>query len=141
MKIFFLIIGFLFTLNGAQIDDFAKSVNYEREYKTALAKAQKEQKTVMLLVVADYCPWCKKFERKTLEDESVKEFVGKNFIPVVIDKIRERGSYPNEYDAPLIPAVFFINPHTQKNIFEVVAYRTKDEFMLDMQNALKKQSK
>lgn len=138
MKIFFLIIGFFFTLNAANIDDFAKSVNYEREYKTALAKAQKEQKMLMLLVVADYCPWCKKFERKTLEDESVKEFVSKNFTPLVIDKIRERGSYPNEYDVPLIPAVFFIDSNTQKSIYEVVAYKTKDEFMLDMQNALKK---
>lgn len=137
MKILFLTLSIVFSLYAAQIDDFAKSVNYEREYKTALHKAQKEQKPLMLLVVADYCPWCKKFERKTLEDTQVKEYVSNNFIPVVIDKLREKGTYPDEFASPLIPAVYFIDPKTQKSIYEVIAYKTKDEFTTNMQEVLK----
>ena len=90
----------------------------------------------MLVAVADYCPWCKKFERKTLKDSAVMAKVNENFVGLVIDKYKDKGKYPQEYNAPLIPAVFFINPKDQKSLFETVAYMKPDEFMESMDYAL-----
>lgn len=137
MRYFILLSAVLSFLYSAQIDEFAKGVNYHRSYTAALEIAKKEHKMVMLLVVADYCPWCKKFERKILENPEVKEVVSRDFIPVAIDKKTDMGSYPKEFAAGLIPAVFFIDPKTQKSIYEVVAYRKKDEYLLNLSEALK----
>lgn len=120
-------------LNGARIDDFADGVGYERDYNTAKAKALELGKPIMLLVVADYCPWCKKFERKTLEDEQINKTLQKDFVPIVIDKAKDKGSYPDEYNASLIPAIYFIDPKTEKKLYEIVAYKSKQEFLEELE--------
>ena len=117
---------------SAQIDKFASDVNYLRDYQEAVETAKEQNKMVMLVLVGDYCPWCKKFEKKTLKSEEVKELVDKNFIAVVIDKYKDKGKYPKEYYAPLIPAVYFINPSTQKPILDTVAYMKKKEYIENM---------
>ena len=121
---------------SAQIDKFASDVNYLRDYQEAVKTAKVQNKMVMLVLVGDYCPWCKKFEKKTLKSEEVKELVDKNFIAVVIDKYKDKGKYPKEYYAPLIPAVYFINPSTQKPILDTVAYMKKKEYIENMEDAL-----
>ena len=121
---------------SAQIDKFASDVNYLRDYQEAVETAKEQNKMVMLVLVGDYCPWCKKFEKKTLKSEEVKELVDKNFIAVVIDKYKDKGKYPKEYYAPLIPAVYFINPSTQKPILDTVAYMKKKEYIENMEDAL-----
>ncbi|OIP58335.1 MAG: hypothetical protein AUK54_00095 [Helicobacteraceae bacterium CG2_30_36_10] len=60
---------------------------YQREYNTALVQAKKESKVVMLVLVGDYCPWCRKFERKTLQSANIAINIQKNFVPVIVDKI------------------------------------------------------
>ena len=121
---------------SAQIDKFASDVNYLRDYQEAVKTAKEQNKMVMLVLVGDYCPWCKKFEKKTLKSEEVKELVDKNFIAVVIDKYKDKDKYPKEYYAPLIPAVYFINPSTQKPILDTVAYMKKKEYIENMEDAL-----
>lgn len=137
MKAIFLILVMIFTLGAAQIDEFATGVGYERDYNVALSKAKEQKKLLMLLVVADYCPWCKKFERKVLEDEEIKKIILRDFIPVVIDKAKDSGAYPSEYNAPLIPALFFIDALSGKKIYEVIAYKSKSEFLLELENLKK----
>ncbi|DAB28876.1 MAG: thioredoxin [Sulfurimonas sp. RIFOXYD12_FULL_33_39] len=136
MKPFILLFVLLSFLYSAQIDEFANGVGYLRSYNMALESAKKEQKLIMLLVVSDYCPWCKKFERKVLENPLVKEAVNRDFIAVAIDKNSDKGNYPQEFAAVMIPAVYFIDPKTQKSIYEVVAYRKKDEYLLNLKEAL-----
>ena len=121
---------------SAQIDKFASDVNYLRDYQEAVETAKEQNKMVMLVLVGDYCPWCKKFEKKTLKSEEVKEVVDKNFIAVVIDKYKDKGKYPEAFYAPLIPAVYFINPSTQKPILDTVAYMKKKEYIENMEDAL-----
>ena len=125
--------GFIF---AAQIDEFAVEVNYLRDYEMAIKTAKKENKIVMLVVVADYCPWCKKFERKTLKDSAVMAKITESFVGIVIDKYKDKGKYPAEFSAPLIPAVFFINPKDGKSLQETVAYMKPDELIENMDYAL-----
>jgi len=136
MKLFLLLLT-LFSLSwAAQIDEFASEVSYERDYSKALEKAKEKNKVLMLVLVGDYCPWCKKFERKTLKSKEVREEVEKNFIPIVVDKFKDKGKYPQAFYAPVIPAVYFIDPKTEKPLLETVAYMKKGEFLENTEDAL-----
>lgn len=127
----------LFTLSySAQIDEFASEVGYLRDYKVAIKTAQEQNKMLMVVVVGDYCPWCKKFERKTLKSSEVRAQVDKEFVAVVIDKYKDKGNYPKEFYAPLIPAVYFVDPSNGKSLLETVAYMKKAEYMENMDDAL-----
>ncbi len=136
MKILMTLLTMLSILYGAHIDEFASEVGYLRDYDTALKTAKEQNKLVMLVVVGDYCPWCKKFERKTLKSAEVKAQVDRDFIAVVIDKYKDKGHYPKEFYAPLIPAVYFVDPSNGKSILETVAYMKKAEYMENMDDAL-----
>ncbi len=136
MKILMTLLTLFSFIYAAQIDEFAADVHYLRNYDTAVKTAKKQNKIVMLVVVADYCPWCKKFERKTLKDSAVMTKTNESFVGIVIDKYKDKGKYPQEFSAPLIPAVFFIDPKNQKSLFETVAYMKSDEFMENMDYAL-----
>ena len=136
MKILLTLLTLFSFIYAAQIDEFAAEVNYLRNYETAIKTAKAQNKLVMLVVVADYCPWCKKFERKTLKDSAVMAKVNENFVSIVIDKYKDKGKFPEEFRAPLIPAVFFINPKDQKSVFETVAYMKPDEFTENMDYAI-----
>lgn len=136
MKILIILLTLFNFIYAAQIDEFAAEVNYLRNYEMAIKTAKKQNKIVMLVVVGDYCPWCKKFERKTLKDSAVMAKVDESFVGIVIDKYKDKGKYPQEFSAPLIPAVFFINPKDQKSLFETVAYMKPDEFIENMDYAI-----
>ncbi len=136
MKVFLLSVMMFSLLFSAKIDDFASEVNYLRDYKTALKTAKEQNKMIMVVVVGDYCPWCKKFERKTLKSSEVKAQVKKDFIPVVIDKYKDKGKYPEAFYAPLIPAVYFVDPSNEKTLLTTVAYMKKQEYMENMDDAL-----
>lgn len=131
-----LLLTFTFVLS-AQIDEFASELNYSRDYNSALKSAKQQNKLLMLVVVGDYCPWCKKFERKTLNSTLIQAQVKKDFIPLIIDKTKDKGKYPPEFYSKLIPTVFFIDPKTQKHIFESLGYSKKTTFAIDMDLALK----
>lgn len=136
MKILITLLALFSFIHAAQIDEFAAEVKYLRNYDMAIKTAKEQNKIVMLVVVADYCPWCKKFERKTLNDSAVMRKTKESFVGIVIDKYKDKGKYPQEFSAPLIPAVFFINPKDGKSVQETVAYMKPDEFMENMDYAL-----
>ena len=136
MKILITLLTLFSLVYAAHIDEFASEVKYLRDYDIAIKTAQAQNKMVMLVLVGDYCPWCKKFERKTLMSSEVMAKTNENFIAVVIDKYKDKDKYPEEFFAPLIPAVFFVEPKAQKSLHETVAYMKKDEFMENMDEAL-----
>lgn len=138
MKTFLLLFTFVFTLFGAQIDEFATNMGYLRDYDQALKVAQKENKPLMLVMVGDYCPWCRKFERKTLQREAIALNVNKNFIALIVDRNHDKGKYPQELYAKRIPTVYFIEPKTQSTVFESLGYVKKEEFQETMSEAMQK---
>lgn len=137
MKIFILIFSIFITLYGAKIDEFAKESSYFRDYNLALKVAQKEDKIIMLVLVADFCPWCKKFERKTLKNESISKLVKQNFIPVIVDNYRDTGFFPKELYTSKLPTIYFINPFTQKVLNTSTLYVKQNDFSISIKEALK----
>jgi thiol:disulfide interchange protein len=138
MKFFILFFTIALTLFSAEIDEFASNMGYYRDYDTALVQAKKENKVLMLVVVGDYCPWCRKFERKTLQREAVALNIQQNFISVIVDRNLDKQSYPKKYYAPRIPSVYFIEPKQEMQVFESLGYVQQDEYQETLNEILVK---
>lgn len=114
MKKLLVILALTLSLFGASVDEFATEMGFERDYKTALKKAEVANKPLMMVLGADYCPWCRKFERNTLSSTLIKPILDKEVITLVVDKKFDVESFPSEFQTQLTPKVFFINPKTKK---------------------------
>ena len=136
MKIIFTLLFVISTLFSAHIDEFASNMGYYRDYDKALEKAKIENKPVMLVVVGDYCPWCRKFERKTLQKQKIAFKVQKDFIPVIVDKNLDKEKYPKKYFPAVVPNVYFINPHKNESMFESLGYVKKKPYAKNLNRAL-----
>ena len=107
-------------------ENFASEMKYETNFDEAMKRAKKEQKNVMLVIVSNYCPWCRKFEQRVLLKEDVNAIIQKNYIPLIIN--REKDPFPKEFDTGFTPIVHFIDHKTQKSYKNVIGYNNKDEF-------------
>jgi len=104
--------------------EFAAKVNYETNYEVALKKAKEQKKDIMFLVVANFCPWCQKLEKVVLSKDKINKQIHKKYIPLILN--RERGDFPKQFDAPIIPTVHFIDYKTGKAHKKVIGYNNKD---------------
>ena len=135
-KLLLLFVLLSLSVFGADVDEFSSHMGYQRDYNAALELAKKENKPLMLVVGTDYCPWCRKFERKTLKYSEVAIKVSKEFIAVVVDKNRDKGSYPSKYASPITPAVFFINPQDSSTITKSVGYIRKKDYLEKLESVI-----
>ena len=107
-------------------ENFASEMKYETNFDEAVKRAKKEQKNIMLVLVSNYCPWCRKFEQRVLLKKEVNAIIQKNYIPLILN--REKDPFPKEFDTGFTPIVHFIDHKTQKSYKSVVGYNNKDEF-------------
>jgi len=126
MRIFSLLLILMLSLSASP--EAAKSLGYQTDYQTAIALAKKEQKPLMLVVVASYCPWCRKFERKTLASKKIAPVVTSNYVAVIVDRNIDAASFPKKFQTPRIPTVFFIDPRDGNEFWESIGYRTTSDF-------------
>lgn len=122
--VLFLALGVL--LLGDGYKEFASSMKYETNYEKALGKAKAEGKNLMVLMITNYCPWCAKFEKKTLSDTQIDAMVKSNYIPLIINK--EEKNFPSFLNAPMVPTTFFVDAKNQKILHESVGFSNKTDF-------------
>lgn len=122
-------------INTIKIDDknFAEVLSYETSYEVAVKKAKKYKKNILLVLVANYCPWCRKFEQRVLSKNDVNTQIHKNYIPLIINK--EKDSFPQKYNQSFSPIVYFIDYKTLESYESVVGYNNKDEFLYLLKKA------
>ena len=137
-KILLMLLLIYSTLFGAKIDEFASHMGYYRDYNKALAQAKKENKTLFIVQVSDYCPWCRKFERKTLQYSTIAIKINQNFIPLVLDRGLDKGKYPQKYYSDRIPTTYFVDPNNEKIIKESMGYIKKKDFVIILNEYLLK---
>ena len=106
--------------------NFASEMKYETNYEDAVKKSKKLHKNIMLVLVSNYCPWCRKFEQRVLLKKEVNEIIQKNYIPLILN--REKDPFPKEFDTGFTPIVHFIDYKTKKSYKNVIGYNNKDEF-------------
>ncbi len=106
---------------------FAEAAEYETDYETAMKKAKAAKKPVMLVLVSNFCPWCRKFESRVLLKEDVNKRIHEDYIPLVLNK--ERDTFPKKLDMAFTPIVHFIDYKTGESYKSVAGYNNKEEFL------------
>ena len=85
-------------------------------YKTALHKAQKEHKLVMVMMSYSGCPLCDYMKDIVLERPKVLDYLNEHFYVVMKDLQRDR--YPERFSVIDTPTFFFIDPVTKTDVIE-----------------------
>lgn len=114
----------------------AQKLGAENRYKVALAKAQKENKILVMVIVKENCRWCDKLINRTLSDPSVKAELEKDYVSLIVDK---NADYPKDFKENLFPSILYIDAKTQKSIFENVGYIDAKSFKNDLNSVLNTQ--
>ncbi len=118
MKIFLMTFVLSYALMGSSALKEAKKLGVESDYATAIAKAQKEKKILVMVIVKENCRWCEKLINKTLSDETVKKRL-ENYITVIVDK---DAKFPSIFTEDFFPSIFYIDYSTQKSVYSNVGY-------------------
>jgi thioredoxin-related protein len=139
MKNILLILLFTCSIFAAEIDEYSKEMSFYRDYDLALIEAKKANKPIMLVIVADYCPWCRKLERRTLASDEIKARLNE-VVSVIMDQKYDADRFPKMFLTPRKPTIFFINPKTGEHFYESIGYVKKDEFS-DTLDEVKKEFK
>lgn len=98
----------------------AQELPWQKDVQTAFEKAKTENKTVMLMVEAAYCKWCKKMKRETLSDPEVQKRL-QPYVPVKILRNDQEAmkNIPEGYYAA--PTILFMTPEKEM-IVRVIGY-------------------
>ena len=132
MKLLLILFIMSMSLMAADAQKSATLLGYETDYKTAISKAKKEHKVVMMVIVQDPCPYCDKLVHKTLATPCVKRRM-KNYIPLIIDK---HGKFPKQFKPPFIPITFIIDPDTETTSYEIVGALPVQDYIHDLETEM-----
>ncbi len=75
---------------GLLIAAVAHAASWTDDYASALAKAKKEHKLLLLnFTGSDWCPWCKKIDAEVFETKQFEDFATDRLVLVTLDFPRE----------------------------------------------------
>ncbi len=129
MKIFLTLIVMVYTLIAAVAEESAMLLDYETDYKTAIEKAKKEHKMVLMVIVQDPCPYCDKLVRKTLDTPCMQRRM-KYYVPLIVDK---HGEFPKQFKPPFIPMSYIVDPESEEVTFKIVGSIAVKEYIHELE--------
>ncbi len=127
MKILLLLSLFgLSSLFGANAQ-FIEQMHYESDYQTALQKALKENKSIMMVLSTKTCPWCRKMENQTLKKDEINNSIKEHFIPLALDN-DDPNSFPKQFETKVVPTIYFVDPKQEEVFARSLGYKNKKDF-------------
>ncbi|MEE8588283.1 MAG: thioredoxin family protein [Sulfurimonadaceae bacterium] len=132
MKTVLILMAMVFSLMAAVAEESAMLLDYETDYKTAIAKAKKEHKMVLMVIVQDPCPYCDKLVRKTLDTPCVQRRM-KNYVPLIVDK---HGEFPKQFKPPFIPMSYIVDPNSEEVTFKIVGSVPVKDYIHDLETEI-----
>lgn len=127
MKTLMIMILLVSSIFAKSYKDFAQDMNYETNYEVALKKAKDQKKDIMFFLIANFCPWCVKFEKKVLSKKDINTIIHTKYIPLIVN--REEKNFPKVFDAPVVPTIYFVDYKTSKIKKTIVGYNNKAKFI------------
>lgn len=85
MKKFFIIVAVVLTYTSTFADEPLKWYSFDK----GLAKAQVENKILLVDFYTDWCGWCKKMDKSTYGDDNVRKILNENFIAAKLNPEKE----------------------------------------------------
>lgn len=68
----------------------APNIHWHGDLKTAHKQAVSEGKPILVVFGAEWCGFCKKLERQTLNTPEMTQYINENFVPVHLDLDKEQ---------------------------------------------------
>ena len=118
MKILFFIIAIIISSQAGQLQ-------FEHNFKTALQKAKKQNKEVMMMYSAKWCPECNYMKDVVFKDAKISKYIQQHFIFLSLDI--QKDELPNGFEYVGIPTFFFIRNDT-KMIGKIIGGDRADRF-------------
>lgn len=107
--------------------EFARALKYETDFEAAMAKGRKTDKPVMVVLVTNFCPWCRKFEEQILKRSEVNTLVHEKYVPLILNKHKD--AFPPALNLAFTPVVHFIDQHSGKSYHHFVGYSEREAFL------------
>jgi len=105
---------------------FANEIQFEHDFNQALQKAKSQNKEVMMMYSAPWCPECDYMKEVVFKDQEVKQYIQKHFIVLSLDIQKDR--LPEGFDYMGIPTFFIIDQNgKEKN--RIVGGNKADKFL------------
>jgi thioredoxin-related protein len=115
----------------------AQKINFrEGTLSDILSQAKAENKPVMLMGYATWCPHCNKMKSEVITDAAVADFYNTNFVCIMQDMEAGEGiSTRKKYSVKSYPTFLFLDPQGEL-LYSISAELTSESFIKEGQNAL-----
>jgi len=91
---------------------FANGLQFEHNFDKALQKAKEQNKEVMMMYSAVWCPECNYMKEVVFKNKKVSTYIQKHFIVLSLDV--QKDTLPKGFEYPGIPVFFFINKNSKE---------------------------
>ena len=109
-------------------ETFAMDMGYETNYNTALDKAKKEGKDIMIFMTTSYCPWCRKLENRVLSQGNIDAKIKSKYIPLMLNL--DKDTYPEQFaKTRFTPIVYIVDSKNESIKHKFVGYSARGEFL------------
>lgn len=136
-NIFIIVFSILLLLS---CNNNAQLINWETNYNTALEKAVKENKAIMIDFYTDWCTICKIIETNVYLDKEIASNINYNFVPLKInaeDNDENVKLLTNKYNISAFPSAVFINTNGFI-IKKILGYIDTNDLLEEIKNIEKK---
>ncbi|MGD9716970.1 DUF255 domain-containing protein [Sulfuricurvum sp. IAE1] len=89
---------------------FGGEVKWEKDLSSAIERAAKEKKPLMVVVTKYGCKWCDVLKKETLKNPKVSAILNRDFVSY--EGVLEEGGVPQSLMTPGTPATWFIKGKT-----------------------------
>jgi thioredoxin-related protein len=104
----------------------AGEIVWQKDLQQAFAKAEREQRPLMVMVEGKYCRWCRKMRYRTLDDKKVIEKLA-SYVNVRVDKEDGEAMHllPSVQGVPTV----FLFSYDRKVSETAIGYYDADDFL------------
>ena len=130
MKNIIIIITVCLLAGGA----WAKDIEWQKNYDTALAQAKKDKKLVLVDLYTDWCGWCKRLDRDTYSDTNVQVKVAKDFVAVKLnpEKSEIGRKLMEQFGGRGFPFIVFVDADGKK-VSQIAGYMPAEAFLKQLE--------
>ena len=106
----------------------ANSINWEKDFKSGIESATKENKPVLFVFSRHTCKYCVLLEETTFVDTTVIDSLNKDFVSI-ISYSDENDYTPKELWRPATPTIWFLYPDGEPMYQPLMGAVDKENFL------------